>query len=47
VYFDGKICEIIRSISGFKAPSDIEYWEEHVDVNLEPETIPNYPIQMD
>ncbi|KAA6335081.1 hypothetical protein EZS27_016642 [termite gut metagenome] len=42
VYFDGKICEIIRSISGFKAPSDIEYWEEHVDVNLEPETIPNY-----
>jgi hypothetical protein len=42
IYFDGKICEIIRSISGFKAPSDIEYWEEHVDVNLEPETMPNY-----
>lgn len=31
IYFDGKIHEIIRSISGYKAPSSVEYWEEFVD----------------
>jgi hypothetical protein len=42
IYFEGRICEIIRSISGYKAPSDIACWEEYVDTNIVPETVPNY-----
>ncbi len=40
VYFEDKIFEVIRSISGFKAPSDVEYREEHIDINIEPESKP-------
>jgi hypothetical protein len=40
IYFEGKICEVIRSISGYKAPSDIDYWEEFL--NTETETDPAY-----
>lgn len=39
-YLDGQICEVIRSISGFKAPSDIIHWEEYV--GPEPESIQLY-----
>ncbi|GAB6013652.1 hypothetical protein, partial [Viscerimonas tarda] len=35
-------CEVIRSISGYKAPADTEYWEEHFEANIQIETIPNY-----
>ena len=42
IYYEDRIYEVIRSISGFKAPAEIEYWEEHVDVNLEAETVQNY-----
>ena len=42
VYYQDKIYEVIRSISGFKAPSDVEHWEEHIDINIEPESKPNY-----
>jgi hypothetical protein len=42
IYFEGRICEVIRSISGYKAPSDIDYWEEHLDTDTETETVPNY-----
>jgi len=42
IYYDDKIYEVIRSISGYKAPSDVEYWEEYLDNHPEPESIPNY-----
>ncbi len=42
VYHEERIFEVIRSISGYKAPSDIEYWEEHIDINLEPESVQRY-----
>lgn len=42
VYFEDKIFEVIRSISGFKAPADVDYWEEHIDTNIEPESKPMY-----
>lgn len=32
VYYDGCICEVIRSMSGYKAPSVVCYWEEYGDV---------------
>nr|DAT05564.1 MAG TPA: Protein of unknown function (DUF1320) [Caudoviricetes sp.] len=35
-YFDGKICEVIKSINGYKAPSSTVYWEESdkmIDLN--------------
>lgn len=37
VYFESRIYEVIRSISGFKAPADVTYWQEHMDINTEPE----------
>jgi hypothetical protein len=42
IYFEGGICEVIRSISGYKAPTDIEYWEEYADINMDAETIAQY-----
>jgi hypothetical protein len=42
IYYDGHLCEVIRSISGFKSPSAIEYWKEHAAVLTEPDAIPNY-----
>jgi hypothetical protein len=42
VYYEDKIYELIRSISGYKAPSGIDYWTEHIDINLVPESIENY-----
>lgn len=42
LYYEDKIYEVIRSISGYKAPSDIEYWLEHDDINLDQESLENY-----
>ncbi|SBV95575.1 hypothetical protein [uncultured Dysgonomonas sp.] len=42
IYVDGQIYEVIRSISGFKTPSDILFWEEHTDLNLIVEKTPCY-----
>ncbi|MDR3059113.1 MAG: hypothetical protein LBU84_13360 [Prevotella sp.] len=43
VYFEDRIFEVIRSISGYKAPSVTDYWQEHVvDINLNLESIENY-----
>lgn len=42
IYYDGKICEVIRSISGIKVPAIKEYWTEHIDVNLETDSLPGY-----
>ena len=35
IYHEGVICEVIRSISGCKAPAVKIYWQEHVDTSLD------------
>lgn len=40
-YLDGKICEVIKSINGYKSPSATEYWKES-DEMVELDTIPRY-----
>lgn len=42
VYYEGKIYEVIRSISGFKAPGDVIYWQEYTDVNTEADNTSSY-----
>lgn len=42
VYMEGRIYEVIRSISGYKVPSTVVYWEEHVDVNLNIDEVARY-----
>ena len=42
IYHEGTICEVIRSISGYKMPSVKTYWQEHVDVNLDTATVERY-----
>ncbi|NDW09929.1 hypothetical protein [Dysgonomonas sp. 520] len=42
IYFEDKIHEVIRPISGFKAPADVDYWEELVDINIDQNTVPHY-----
>lgn len=29
IYYEGRIYEVIRAISGYKAPAPVEYWEEY------------------
>lgn len=42
IYYQGKICEVIRAISGYKAPAAVEYWEEYVETSPEPPEYPRY-----
>mgnify|MGYP002248956888 FL=1 len=35
IYLEGRIYEVIRSISGYKVPSTLAYWEEHVELNFD------------
>lgn len=42
IYYEGRICEVIRSISGHKIPADVEYWEEYFDENIDIEQLPKY-----
>lgn len=42
IYFENVICEVTRSISGYKAPALKEYWQEHCDVNLDIAAVPRY-----
>lgn len=42
IYHEGTICEVIRSISGYKIPAVKTYWQEHVDVNLDTATVERY-----
>jgi len=42
LYYDDKIYEVIRSLSGYKAPSDKEYWLEFTDLITDIESIENY-----
>lgn len=39
---EGRIYEVIRSMSGYKAPSTVTFWEEYVDIKLDVATVPNY-----
>lgn len=41
-YMEGRIYEVIRSISGYKVPSNVVYWKEHVDVNLNIDEVARY-----
>ena len=41
-YLDGQICEVIRSISGYKEPLGSPCWEESSDSNVIVENIPIY-----
>lgn len=42
IYHEGTICEVIRSMSGYKMPAVKTYWQEHVDVNLDTATVERY-----
>lgn len=42
VYYEGAICEVIRSISGYKVPAVTVYWQEHLDIGLDMATAQRY-----
>ena len=42
LYYEGQIHEVIRSISGYKAPASVAYWEESSDPNVFAESTPGY-----
>ena len=35
IYHEGRICEVIRAISSYKAPAPYEYWEEYTETELD------------
>lgn len=42
IYFEGQIHEVIRSISGYRKPSTVIYWEECSDINTDVAQVINY-----
>lgn len=42
LYYEGKIYEVIRSISGYKAPSNEDYWEEYTSMNPDSDIVSHY-----
>lgn len=42
LYFDGKIHEVIRSISSYKSPADKIYWQEYTEIIPDSETLNLY-----
>lgn len=42
VYHEGVICEVIRSISGYKAPAVTAYWEEYAEIFPDAATVDRY-----
>lgn len=42
IYFEGRIYEIIRSMSGYKEPLTEPFWEEYTDVAHHPDETPRY-----
>lgn len=42
VYYQGKIHEVIKAIGGYKAPADVEYWDEIIDINIDTENLLRY-----
>mgnify|MGYP006978823187 FL=1 len=41
IYHEGQICEVIRSISGYRQPATVTYWEEARSI-IQPESISPY-----
>lgn len=41
IYHEGQICEVIRSISGYRQPAAVSYWEEAGDT-IQPEKLSSY-----
>lgn len=39
---NGEICEVLQSINGYKEPSDIEYWKESEDFEIDRNTVEPY-----
>ena len=42
IEYEDKIYKITRSISGYKAPTDCEYWEEYTDIHLDLSQVKSY-----
>lgn len=42
IYYDGQIHEVIRSISGYRRPAIVLYWEECTDINIDATQVPLY-----
>ena len=42
IYFDGQIHEVIRSISGYRKPATIVYWEESTNITIDASQVPAY-----
>lgn len=42
IYFEGQIHEVIRSISGYRKPSTVIYWEECSDIHTDVAQVINY-----
>lgn len=42
IYFEGRIHEVIRSVSGYRKPSTVIYWEEYTGAGLAAGEVPNY-----
>lgn len=42
IEFDEKFYKVIRSISGYKTPTDNDYWEEHFELNLDVSKVKTY-----
>lgn len=42
IYFDGNLYEVIRSISGYKAPVSKPYWEIYINSDIDVEALPSY-----
>lgn len=42
ICYDNKICEVIRSISGYKSPASVEYWEEYLNIDINATSLPSY-----
>ncbi len=41
IYHEGQICEVTRSISGYRQPATVTYWEEAGNT-VQPESVPLY-----
>jgi len=42
IYFEVQIHEVIRSISGYRKPATVIYWQECSDINIDTEQVANY-----
>lgn len=42
IFYEDKIYATIRAISGYKAPADIDYWEEHLLIENDSKEIQQY-----